>query len=124
MQFVSNSIKFDSVSVHGDYAQVTVTVPCALIPTFKLLMDSLFSFASYVQLKHKHAVAASSSAFRDVSEKRALVVSDRIKTEFEKHYTGTNFRQAVSATKKALVASGLPVTCGLIEEYLKRGGGD
>lgn len=122
MEFASNNIKFHGISVLDDNATITVTVPCALLPTFKVLMDSLFSFASYVHQKHRHAVAASSDSYREFSDNRSRVVFERIKAEFEKHYTGANFRQAVSFTKKALVAAGYPVTCGLIEEYLRQWG--
>lgn len=120
MHFVSGAIKYDSVAVNGEFTQLTLTIPSTLLPSVQSLLDSLFSFASFVNAKSRHARAASSKDFLEDLEQRSAAFRAKVLTEFNKHYTGSNFRQAVSATKQAFVDRGFSITCGLIEQIIKQ----
>ena len=120
--FASGSINFHDVKVDGDFATVSFTVPYASIPLVKNLLDSLFSFSSYLNLKARHNKAIVSVS--DISkvaerEKHYQFLVARVLESFNIHYDGSNYRVAVSAVKAQFVKSGVPLTCGVIDNLLK-----
>lgn len=118
----AEAIKFDSIQVNGLDASITLTVPASLVPVLKSVLDALFSLATTIEAKRRFAVAGTSSAFQEQCDEHYKKLSIVTMSEFYKHYTGSNFRQAVSDTKKKLVASGYPVTCGMLEIIIRQEG--
>lgn len=120
--FASGSINFEKVTVDGDLATVTLTIPYASISLLKDLLDSLASFSSFLHLKARHRKAlirTSDNSFVEEREKRYQILSSKVMASFNKHYDGADYRAAVKAVKSELVKVGYPLTCGVLDNIIK-----
>lgn len=120
--FASGSINFEKVTVEGDLATVTLTIPYASISLLKNLLDSLASFSSFLHLKARHNKALTRSGdvlFQEEREKRYQILSSNVMASFNKHYDRADYRAAVKAVKSELVKMGYSVTCGVLENIIK-----